>query len=412
MSHCHKIQEDHDMDKNRISGGARTSAAPRTSAALRAALAIITALAMLTAMLPLTNAAYAAASGKTYHYWCGGDSDYKVKTPDYYTDLGIIMWKSDKLLAEGHNTDTMENGVHYRGYYMGFNISGYDKYTSVSATDPDTGKEYKTTDPDGREYAPVTSLTMTDGEPVYVHLDDPDIYDDLKQDEAPITYHYEYITTNLMMEPLGSDHYDLDYELAGGEWSGSADHPKTVAVPKEDATVKLAVPVRSGYVFAGWQYEFYEGSWGGAAFDVNYDDDNMPYLYLYGLGESISKVWDEAKYSVDHGIKLTATWEPDTRSENPMTASGKTATVKYSKAKKSSQTITKAKAFKIKDAEGKLSFEKKSGNSKITVSKAGKITVKKGIKKKTYKVKVYVTASGNDYFRPKTKTVTVTIKVK
>ena len=46
------------------------------------------------------------------------------------------------------------------------------------------------------------------------------------------------------------------------------------------------------------------------------------------------------------------------------------------------------------------------------VSKSGKITIKKGLKKGTYKLKVNVTAAGNANYKPLTKTVTVKVKIK
>ena len=89
----------------------------------------------------------------------------------------------------------------------------------------------------------------------------------------------------------------------------------------------------------------------------------------------------------------------------------KAKTVK-AKAKKKT-VIKKTKAFTIKNAIGKLSFKKLSGNKKTTITKAGKITVKKGLKKgKTYKVKIRITASGNAGYYAKSKTVTLKIKVK
>jgi hypothetical protein len=94
---------------------------------------------------------------------------------------------------------------------------------------------------------------------------------------------------------------------------------------------------------------------------------------------------------------------------NTMTASGKTVTAKA----KSTKTFKKAKAFNVKNAKGKVTFVKKSGNSKITVTSAGKVTVKKGLKKgKTYKVKVTVKAAGNGNFLPASKVVTLKVKVK
>ena len=63
-------------------------------------------------------------------------------------------------------------------------------------------------------------------------------------------------------------------------------------------------------------------------------------------------------------------------------------------------------------AKGTVTYTKKSGSKKITVSKAGKVTVKKGLAKGTYKVKVKVKAAGNTNYKAKTKIVTFTIKVK
>ena len=95
---------------------------------------------------------------------------------------------------------------------------------------------------------------------------------------------------------------------------------------------------------------------------------------------------------------------------NPMTVKGKTIKVKASAGK---TIIKKSKAFKIKDAKGTVTFKKIKGSKKITISSKGKVTVKKGLKKgKKYKVKVQVRAEGTDKYLPKTKTVTLTVKVK
>lgn len=89
----------------------------------------------------------------------------------------------------------------------------------------------------------------------------------------------------------------------------------------------------------------------------------------------------------------------------------KSKTVK-AKAKKKT-TIKKSKAFKIKDAKGKVTFKKVKGNKKIKINKKGKITVKKGLKKgKTYKLKVKVYANGDLTYASAYKTVTVKIKIK
>ena len=101
-----------------------------------------------------------------------------------------------------------------------------------------------------------------------------------------------------------------------------------------------------------------------------------------------------------------------TKAANTLNVKGKTATVKYKTLKKKNQTVLAKNAFTVSKKVGKVTYKRASGNKKITVSSAGKITVKKGLKKGTYKVKVNVTAAGNSNYKPATKKVTVTIKVK
>ena len=93
---------------------------------------------------------------------------------------------------------------------------------------------------------------------------------------------------------------------------------------------------------------------------------------------------------------------------NTMTVKAKT--IKSST--KKNKTFKKATAFTVKKAKGKVTFTKVSGNAKITVTKAGKVKVKKGLKKnKTYKVKVLVYAAGNKAYAPVMKTVTLKVKI-
>ncbi len=101
------------------------------------------------------------------------------------------------------------------------------------------------------------------------------------------------------------------------------------------------------------------------------------------------------------------------------TLSVKTAakSLKASALKKAQQTVN---PVSIKKARGKVTVKKiKKGTTskiykKITIAKkTGAITFKKGTYKRgTYKVKLKVTAAGNDEYTSKSKTVTVKIKVK
>ncbi|MBQ9061258.1 MAG: hypothetical protein IJ121_00315 [Eubacterium sp.] len=86
-----------------------------------------------------------------------------------------------------------------------------------------------------------------------------------------------------------------------------------------------------------------------------------------------------------------------------------TKKLKASKLKKKKQT------FKLKatiNGQGKVTFKKVSGNKKIKISKAGKVTVKKGLKKGTYKVKVKVSIAATGNYTAAEATKTIKIKVK
>lgn len=112
------------------------------------------------------------------------------------------------------------------------------------------------------------------------------------------------------------------------------------------------------------------------------------------------------------GITKTETIAKLAKKANTLKASGKTKSVKKSTLKKKNVSITRKNAITVSNAQGKVTYKKAGGNKKITISSAGKITVKKGLKKGTYKVSIKVTAAGNASYKAKTVTVTVTIKVK
>ena len=105
------------------------------------------------------------------------------------------------------------------------------------------------------------------------------------------------------------------------------------------------------------------------------------------------------------------TYVPPAKSANPVKVKAKTYKIDYKKLVKKNQTISKNNAFSISNAKGSISFTKKSGNKKITISKKGVITVKKGLKAGKYPLKVSVKASGNSSYKAAVRTVTVTIKV-
>ncbi len=110
--------------------------------------------------------------------------------------------------------------------------------------------------------------------------------------------------------------------------------------------------------------------------------------------------------------------------ENTLKASGRTVKVKAAKLKEKAVKIARKKAIKVSGAEGKVTYKKikvlkgkKKAAKKIAKKfvinkKNGRITIKKGVKKGTYRLKVRVRAAGNDSYKAKSKTVTVKIIVK
>ena len=130
--------------------------------------------------------------------------------------------------------------------------------------------------------------------------------------------------------------------------------------------------------------------------------------------------------AIDEGVKtFTCTTCGATRTEkiakykptktNPATVEAvkTTPTVKASTLKKKDQTIPLKKVVKVQKTKGKVTYYKASGNKKISINAtSGKITLKKGLKKGTYKVKMKVQDHGTKKFKAKAKTVAFKIKVK
>ena len=100
----------------------------------------------------------------------------------------------------------------------------------------------------------------------------------------------------------------------------------------------------------------------------------------------------------------------------PLKAKGKAVTLKASALKKKAGTISAAKAVKVTGAKTAVTYKKVKAdkrNASFKVAKTGKVTVKKGTPKGTYKLKVSVTAAAKKgCYKSATATFTVTIKVK
>lgn len=106
------------------------------------------------------------------------------------------------------------------------------------------------------------------------------------------------------------------------------------------------------------------------------------------------------------------------KANNTLTAKAKKVTLKAKTLKKKALTVKKTKAYTVSKAKGKVTYKlagvtKKKFKKYFKVNASnGNITVKKKLKKGTYKVTVDIIASGNSNYASKKKTVTVTVKVK
>lgn len=112
------------------------------------------------------------------------------------------------------------------------------------------------------------------------------------------------------------------------------------------------------------------------------------------------------------GVKFAFQSTAPVKKANPLTLKGKTKKIKYKKLRKKTRTYEISNFLIVGNAQGAVTYAKVSGNKKIKIASNGKVTIKKKIKRGKYKVKVNVTAAGNNYFNPITKTVTFTVKVK
>jgi hypothetical protein len=97
-----------------------------------------------------------------------------------------------------------------------------------------------------------------------------------------------------------------------------------------------------------------------------------------------------------------------------LSVKSRTAKISYRKLKKKSRTLVVSKVIRFKNkGVGQLTYTAVSNSRKISINKkTGTVTLKKGIKKGTYKLKVKVRADGNNNYNAVAKTVTAKIIVK
>ena len=146
---------------------------------------------------------------------------------------------------------------------------------------------------------------------------------------------------------------------------------------------------------------------------------DSPVLSLTGLKNGKryqvkTRAWTTDAYGKYYGSYSNVELSGVVGLKNTLKAKGRTTTVKYADVRKAAKKLSRSKVIKLVNAgQGAKSYFKRSGNKKIKIAKkTGKVTVKKGLKKGTYKVKVKIKAKGNANYNPTSQTVTFKIKVK
>ena len=152
--------------------------------------------------------------------------------------------------------------------------------------------------------------------------------------------------------------------------------------------------------------------------DVIVDESNSPPEVIFredpkrSIGGDVKIIIPEEfeEYADENGIPYYGTFIFKlNKAVNPLYAKGKTASAKRSR----TVTLKRSKVMTVKKNKGKLSFRMLKGNKKISINKkTGKITVKKGLKKKTYSVTVKVSAAGDKQYKAGSKKIKVKIRVK
>jgi hypothetical protein len=195
-----------------------------------------------------------------------------------------------------------------------------------------------------------------------------------------------------------------------GKYSAKKEISVNVTVPtpqnvKAESVDGNKIKITWDKVESAYQYfvEIYDGT--GKQINrvwTRYTDWTFSNLSLGTYKVYICSTTKDGKYSAKKEITINVTKPDQSISVTPTSK-----TVKASKVKKTAQMFT-IKAT----AKGNVTFKKSSGSKNVTISKTGTVTVKKGTKNGTYKIKVKVSAAATSKYEATSKTVTITVKVK
>ena len=218
----------------------------------------------------------------------------------------------------------------------------------------------------------------------------------------------------------------LSEALEGGDAAAISEAAENLSKAMEEAAKEKAKEdARKGKTSVFFRDRVVSATYNGAAIAFDPKDD----LIIVGSGGETTFAFfsDEAgTQSIEAPVDAGTYYVQATVAEDQGYFEGSSAIVKV-EILKAAQKITKVAPLKKKakakkqasftlkatvEGEGAVTFKKASGNKKITVSKTGKVTVKKGLKKGTYKIKVKVAvgATANYAATSVTKTVKIILK--
>lgn len=150
---------------------------------------------------------------------------------------------------------------------------------------------------------------------------------------------------------------------------------------------------------------------------LTYKSSNTKIATVDSKGKVTIKAAGTVKITIN--AKATSTYKAATAKVLTIKIAKKAPTIKtkigtknlsYNALKKKAQVFTLGTSVNSK---GTLTYKKLSGSSAVYVnSKTGKLTVKKGLKKGTYRVKVQIKSAAKGNYTAGSRTVTVTVRVK
>ena len=220
--------------------------------------------------------------------------------------------------------------------------------------------------------------------------------------KAGVDYDLKYTVSSA---PKKAGEYSA-YVVGKGNYEGTSDYADFTVTKARAATPKA----KAGLVYNGKKQT---GVASGKGYTITGNKAKKAGTYTATLTADRNHEFKGGKSEVTVKWKIA-------RAPQKITAKNAAATAKAKKSGKA-RALAKAVTVDLKkkakvSAKTKVKFAKanKAGGKKIVVNKStGKVTLKKGLAKGTYKVKVKLTAAkGANYKAAKAKTIMLTVKVK